>query len=119
MPGNPSGVSGAPNRYNIFGTNQQGFDVFAQMVHGTQIALSVGFISMGIAAAIGITVGALAGYLGGWVDAVVMRMVDALKSTTSRAHGFGMRYLPLRRSVAMRRIEHSRDWARRNHQAHR
>src|SRR5688572_5805697 len=53
MPGNPSGTKGAPSRYNWLGTNQQGFDVFAQMVHGTQIALSVGFISMGIAAAIG------------------------------------------------------------------
>ncbi|MEQ8838097.1 MAG: hypothetical protein RID07_14925, partial [Lacipirellulaceae bacterium] len=64
-PGNPSGTNGKPSSLNWFGTNQQGFDVFAQMVHGTQIALSVGFVSMGIAAAIGIAVGALAGYLGG------------------------------------------------------
>ena len=54
QPGNPSGPEGRPSRLNWFGTNQQGFDVFAQMVHGTQIALSVGFVSMGIAAAIGI-----------------------------------------------------------------
>ena len=40
-----------PSRLNWFGTNQQGFDVFAQMVHGTQIALLVGFVSMGIAGA--------------------------------------------------------------------
>ena len=62
--------------YNWFGTNQQGFDVFAQMVHGTQIALSVGFVSMGIAAAIGITVGALAGYFGGWVDMLLSRLIE-------------------------------------------
>jgi peptide/nickel transport system permease protein len=78
MPGNPSGTKGAPNRYNWLGTNQQGFDVFAQMVHGTQIALSVGFISMGIAAAIGITVGALAGYLGGWVDMLLSRAIEVV-----------------------------------------
>jgi peptide/nickel transport system permease protein len=76
QPGNPVGVSGAPNRYNLFGTDQQGFDVFAQMVHGTQIALSVGFVSMGIAAAIGITMGALAGYMGGWVDMLLSRLIE-------------------------------------------
>lgn len=76
QPGNPSGTAGAPNRINWFGTNQQGYDVFAQMVHGTQIALSVGFVSMGIAAVIGIAIGALAGYLGGWVDVLLSRMIE-------------------------------------------
>lgn len=75
-PGNPSGTKGVPSRQNWFGTNQQGYDVFAQMVHGTQIALSVGFVSMGIAGIIGITIGALAGYLGGWVDIVLSRMIE-------------------------------------------
>ncbi len=75
-PGNPSGTNGRPNRLNWFGTNQQGFDVFAQMVHGTQIALSVGFISMSIAGVIGITIGALAGYLGGWVDMLLSRLIE-------------------------------------------
>ena len=75
-PGNPSGTTGVPNRYNFFGTNQQGFDVFAQMVHGTQIALSVGFVSMGIAGVIGITIGACAGYLGGWIDSLLSRIIE-------------------------------------------
>jgi peptide/nickel transport system permease protein len=48
------------------------------MVHGTQIALSVGFVSMGIAAFIGITVGALAGYLGGWVDMLLSRAIEVV-----------------------------------------
>lgn len=78
QPGNPVGTNGEPNRYNWFGTNQQGFDVFAQMVHGTQIALSVGFVSMSIAAAIGITLGALSGYLGGWVDMLISRLVEVV-----------------------------------------
>ncbi|MEM8866138.1 MAG: ABC transporter permease [Planctomycetota bacterium] len=73
---NPSGVSGKPSRQNWFGTNQQGFDVFAQMVHGTQTALSVGLVSMGIAAAIGITIGGLAGYFGGWVDILLSRLIE-------------------------------------------
>jgi peptide/nickel transport system permease protein len=76
QPGNPSGPEGRPSSTNWFGTNQQGFDVFAQMVHGTQIALSVGFVSMGIAAAIGVTVGGLAGYFGGWVDMLLSRLIE-------------------------------------------
>jgi len=75
-PGNPSGTDGVPSRMNWFGTNQQGYDVFAQMVHGTQIALSVGFVSMGIAGVVGLTIGALAGYLGGWVDVVLSRFIE-------------------------------------------
>ncbi len=76
QPENPWGVRGAPNRWNWFGTDQQGFDVFAQMVHGTQIAMSVGFVSMSIAAVIGITIGALAGYFGGWIDMVLSRLIE-------------------------------------------
>ncbi len=75
-PGNPSGTKGHPSGLNFFGTDQVGFDVFAQLVHGTQIALSVGFISMSIAGVIGITIGALAGYLGGWVDVVLSRVIE-------------------------------------------
>ena len=78
QPGNPSGAEGSPNRFNWFGTNQAGVDVFAQMVHGTTIALLVGFVSMGIAGLIGITVGALAGYLGGWLDIAFSRLIEVV-----------------------------------------
>ncbi len=78
QPENPSGDGGAPNRYNVFGTNQEGVDVFAQMVHGTTIALLVGFVSMGIASAIGITFGAVAGYVGGWADIVLSRIIEVV-----------------------------------------
>jgi len=78
QPENPSGDQGFPNRYNWFGTTQQGVDVFAQMVHGTTIALLVGFVSMGIAAAIGIVVGALAGYFGGWADMLLSRLIEVV-----------------------------------------
>jgi len=77
-PGNPRRDEGHPNRYNIFGTNQAGVDVFAQMVHGTTIALLVGFVSMGIAGTIGIAVGAIAGYVGGWVDILLSRLIEVV-----------------------------------------
>jgi peptide/nickel transport system permease protein len=75
-PENPTGAEGRPNRLNWLGTDQQGIDVFAQLVHGTRIALLVGFVSMGIAASVGLVVGAVAGYFGGWIDMVVSRIIE-------------------------------------------
>lgn len=78
QPGNPTQDAGAPNRWNIFGTDTRGVDVFAQMVHGTTIALLVGFVSMGIAATIGIIVGSIAGYAGGWSDMLLSRTIEVV-----------------------------------------
>lgn len=79
QPENLTGDQGVPSSVNWFGTDQRGVDVFAQMVHGTTIALLVGFVSMGIAAAIGITLGALAGYLGGWADVLFSRLIEVVQ----------------------------------------
>ncbi len=76
IPENPSGKDGFPNRYNLMGTTSQGFDVFARVVHGSLVALLVGFVSMGIASAVGITLGALAGYFGGWADMLLSRLTE-------------------------------------------
>jgi peptide/nickel transport system permease protein len=46
------------------------------LVHGTRIALLVGFVSMGIAATVGIVIGAMSGYFGGWVDLVFSRVIE-------------------------------------------
>ena len=67
---------GVPSRAHPFGTDQSGVDVLAKMVHGTTVALLVGFVSMGIAGTIGILVGAVGGYFGGWVDAVTSRVTE-------------------------------------------
>ncbi|HWA97845.1 MAG TPA: ABC transporter permease [Pirellulales bacterium] len=76
QPENPSRADGHPSRHNWFGTTQAGIDVFAQMVHGTRVALLVGFVSMSIAATIGIILGALAGYVGGKLDMLVSRFIE-------------------------------------------
>jgi len=78
QPGNPSMEQGKPSWNNWFGTDSRGVDVFAQMVHGTTIALLVGFVSMGIASFIGITSGAIAGYFGGWTDMVISRIIEVV-----------------------------------------
>jgi peptide/nickel transport system permease protein len=75
-PENPAKDEGRPSRTNLFGTDQAGVDVFAKMVHGTTVALLVGFVSMGIAGTIGILVGAIGGYFGGWVDTLTSRITE-------------------------------------------
>lgn len=75
---NPSRDKGRPSQLNIFGTDQYGVDIFAKMVHGTTIALLVGFVSMGLAGSIGIVVGAIGGYFGGWLDAFTSRMTEVV-----------------------------------------
>ena len=75
-PANPTSSEGFPSRVNFFGTHHKGIDVFAQMVHGTRVALMVGFVAMGIAATIGILAGATAGYFGSWVDMVISRIIE-------------------------------------------
>jgi peptide/nickel transport system permease protein len=67
----------------MFGTNNLGEDVFAKMVHGTRIALLIGFLSTGIAGAIGIVIGASAGYFGGWVDWVLSRAIEIMMCVPS------------------------------------
>lgn len=67
-----------PSGRHLFGTDQLGRDVLSRMLHGSQVSLAVGFVSVGIAATIGILLGAAAGYHGGLVDASIMRLVDLM-----------------------------------------
>jgi peptide/nickel transport system permease protein len=76
-PGNPNN-GGPPDARNLFGSDVEGIDIFAQMVHATRTALLVGFFSMGIAATIGVSLGALAGYVGGWTDMLVSRFIEVV-----------------------------------------
>jgi peptide/nickel transport system permease protein len=67
-----------PSARHLLGTDQLGRDVLSRMLHGARVSLAVGFVSVGIAAAIGIMLGAAAGYHGGIVDASIMRLVDLM-----------------------------------------
>lgn len=66
----------APSSGHWLGTDVQGRDVLARVLHGARLSLSVGFVSQGIALVLGLALGLVAGYYGRWVDAAVMRLAD-------------------------------------------
>jgi ABC-type dipeptide/oligopeptide/nickel transport system permease subunit len=70
----------APSARHILGTSPAGFDELGQLMVGGQSTLEVGFAVAVLASSFGLIWGLVAGYMGGWVDAVMMRIVDALLS---------------------------------------
>jgi len=69
-----------PSARNWFGTDLVGRDIFSRILYAYQISLGLGLVVLAIAPPIGTIVGLLAGYLGGWVEAVLMRIVDVFLS---------------------------------------
>ena len=69
-----------PSAAHWLGTDIFGRDLLTQIMYGGRISLAVGFIATAVALLIGVTWGAIAGYVGGRVDAVMMRLVDILST---------------------------------------
>jgi ABC-type dipeptide/oligopeptide/nickel transport system permease subunit len=65
-----------PSPQHWFGTDIQGRDVWARLVYGARVSLTVGVVSQGIALTLGVILGLLAGYYGKWIDEAVMRLAD-------------------------------------------
>lgn len=70
--------SGGEAKYSLFGTDLRGQDVFSRSVYGARTSLMVGAAVMCLAALIGVTLGCIAGYMGGFMDGLIMRCVDIL-----------------------------------------
>lgn len=66
----------APSGTHILGTDGDGFDVLARIMYGGRISLMVGFVVVSLQILLGVIMGGLAGYYGGWVDNLIMRLVD-------------------------------------------
>ncbi len=68
----------APSAQYLLGTDELGRDILSRIIYGTRISLEAGLLAVLLAAAIGVLSGLAAGYLGGWPDAVIMRVWDTL-----------------------------------------
>ena len=75
----PSWLEGGSPKYWL-GTDDQGRDILSAVIHGARISLIVGLTSVALSLLIGVALGLLAGFLGGWVDALLMRLCDVMLS---------------------------------------
>lgn len=67
-----------PSAEHPFGTDELGRDILSRIIYGARVSIKVGFLAMGIAIATGTLLGAVAGYYGGFIDTVIMRLVDVM-----------------------------------------
>ncbi len=66
-----------PSAQNWFGTDKFGQDIFSRVVQGTRVSFEVGVLSVLLGVTAGLTIGAVSGYFGGWIDTIIQRFVDA------------------------------------------
>lgn len=78
----PFFVSGGNSKF-ILGTDDLGRDLLSRLIHGGQISLLIGFLVVVVSTSLGTILGLMAGYYGGWIDQVAMRIVDAMMALPS------------------------------------
>jgi peptide/nickel transport system permease protein len=67
-----------PSRAHWLGTDENGCDVFSQLLYGARLAAGISILTVSLCLLIGTALGVLGGYLGGWIDELIMRLVDVL-----------------------------------------
>ncbi|HOQ74789.1 MAG TPA: ABC transporter permease [Limnochordia bacterium] len=67
-----------PSREHFFGTDQFGRDIYSRVIYGARLSLRVGFFAISFALVVGCFLGLVSGYYGGWLDMIVMRVIDIL-----------------------------------------
>ncbi len=80
----------APSKDHLLGTDNLGRDTLSRLIYGSRIALFIGLLVVAISGSIGVSLGLLAGTMGGWVDEVIMRVVDTFMAFPVLVFGAGM-----------------------------
>jgi peptide/nickel transport system permease protein len=70
----------APSSQNLLGTDELGRDILSRIIYGFRISLTIGIVSVAVGLSFGVLLGAPSGYFGGWLDIVVMRVIDVMMS---------------------------------------
>lgn len=76
--GDITNTTAAMSWSNLLGTDLEGRDVFTRLLYGTRISLTIGVVAVAIYVTIGVIIGAVGGYYGGWVDMVVLRLIEVM-----------------------------------------
>jgi peptide/nickel transport system permease protein len=71
---------GRRDQINLLGTDDLGRDVFSRLIHGARVSLSAGLVGVAFAFVLGLTLGSISGYFGGWVDSVIQRLMELIRS---------------------------------------
>lgn len=73
-------TEGKRDPFYIFGADRLGRDVFSRVMHGSQISLSIGLVGVVLSLVLGVIIGGISGYYGGWIDNVIQRFIEFLRS---------------------------------------
>lgn len=82
-----------PNAEHLLGTDEYGRDILSRIIYGTRVSLSVGIVAQLIATLIGVTLGSLAAYYGGWVDAVISRIMEIFAAFPDLIFAMGIMFV--------------------------
>lgn len=74
------GIEAKRQKLNLLGTDELGRDMFTRLLHGARVTLSAGLIGVAFSFVLGLALGSVAGYYGGWIDAVVQRSMEFIRS---------------------------------------
>lgn len=88
--GSLGGVGSPPSSEHWFGLDKQGRDYFSRVIYGARLSLLVGVISVGVGLSVGLVIGAAAGYIGKWVDTLLMRVMDVMLSIPALLLAIGL-----------------------------
>lgn len=70
-------------KFNLLGTDDQGRDQFSRLLHGGRISLFIGIVGVALTFPLGMIIGGISGYIGGWTDSIIMRLVEVLMTFPS------------------------------------